>query len=64
MLTNMTIKGKGEKSVIIYITGRGKQLYTVMLAITVARRKLPHCVIFEKKTMPKATLPKRFYVHI
>jgi hypothetical protein len=64
MLTNMTIKGKGEKSIIIHITGCGKQHYTVMLAITVARRKLPHCVIFKRKTMPKAKLPKSFYVHV
>jgi hypothetical protein len=64
MPTNMTIEGKGEKSVIIRTSGCEKQRCTAMLAITVDGRKLPLYVIFKRKTMPKAKLPNGVHVHV
>jgi hypothetical protein len=64
MPTNMTIKGKGETSVIICTSGCKKQHCTVMLAITADRRKLPPYVIFKRKTMPNAKLPSGVHVHV
>jgi hypothetical protein len=34
-----------------------EQRYTMTLAITAGRRKLPPYVIFERKTMPEENLP-------
>jgi hypothetical protein len=62
MPTNMTIEGKGEKSVIIRTTGCEKQHCTMMLTITANGRKLLPYMIFKRKTMPKAKLPN--YVHV
>jgi hypothetical protein len=53
MLTNTTIEGKGEKSVIVRTSGCEKQRCTVMLAITADGRKLLPYVIFKRQTMPK-----------
>jgi hypothetical protein len=64
MPTNTTIKGKGEKSVIIHTSGCKKQRCTVMLAITADGRKLLSYVIFKRKTMPKAKLPYGVHVHV
>jgi hypothetical protein len=57
MSTNAAVEGKGEKSVSICTAGWKTQHYTVMLRITVGRRKLPLYVIFERKTMPNENLP-------
>jgi hypothetical protein len=64
MPTNTTIEGKSEKSVIIRTSGCENQRCTVMLAITADGRKLPPCVIFKRKTMPKAKLPNDVHVRV
>jgi hypothetical protein len=64
MLTNMTIKGKGEKSGIIRTSGCEKQCCTMMLAITADGRKLLPYVIFKRNTMPKAKLLNGVHLHV
>jgi hypothetical protein len=64
MPTNMTIEGKGEKSVIIRTSGYKKQHCTVMLAVTAGRRKLPLYVTFKRKTIPKAKLLSGVHVRV
>ena len=48
---------KGERNVTINITGHEKDRFTVMLACTADGGKLPLCVVFKRKTLPKDKFP-------
>ena len=57
------VDSKGTKSVSIMTTGHEKNRFTVMLACPGDGTKLPPCVVFKRKTLPKdLVLPRGIHV--
>uniref|UniRef100_A0A8C3IBY8 HTH CENPB-type domain-containing protein n=1 Tax=Chrysemys picta bellii TaxID=8478 RepID=A0A8C3IBY8_CHRPI len=53
LLSNRTVTGVGEKTVLIKTTGHEKIYFTVVLSCLANGSKLPPVVIFKRKTLPK-----------
>jgi hypothetical protein len=53
-----TVNLKGAKEVSVATTGHEKSNFMVVLSVTSDGGKLPHLVVFKRKTLPKGNFPK------
>jgi len=62
--SNKTVGVKGSKTIMIKTSGNEKTRYTVVLTCCADGTKLPHLLMFKRKTLPKDVIPHGIYVHV
>jgi len=62
--SNKRVDVKGAKTIILKTTGDEKTRYTVVLACCADGTKLPHLLIFKRKTLPKDVIPHGIYFRV
>ena len=62
--SNRTVDSVGAQTVTVRTTGHEKTHFTTVLACMADGTKLPHMVIFKRKTMPKENFPPGVVVHV
>ena len=55
---------KGAKTIMIKTSGNEKTRYSVVLVCCADSTKLPHLLIFKRKSLSKYVIPHGIYIHV